>query len=67
MLEEQNLNKPQKPQLNIGAVSSSNCKQCAFFKYEPSCGHGWCYNDNSYLSGKIRGNGTSCTLDTSRQ
>ena len=45
-------------------VNGNNCEQCAFFKYKASWGHGWCYNDNSQYSGKLRGNGKSCSLNT---
>lgn len=47
-------------------ISGSNCSQCVFFRYEASWGHGWCYNDNSQYSGKLRGNGPSCHLNTSK-
>ena len=49
------------------AAVSSNCEKCAFFRYEASWGHGWCDNDNSQYSGKLRGNGTSCNLNTSKR
>jgi hypothetical protein len=58
---------PQTQALNIPVFSSSNCEQCAFFRYEASWGHGWCYNDNSQYSGKLRGDGKSCKLDTSKR
>lgn len=63
----ENNNIPPKPALSKTAVSSSNCEKCAYFRYEASWGHGWCYNDKSYLSGKIKGNGKSCELNTSKQ
>lgn len=55
------------PLLGLGVVSGSNCSKCVFFRYEASWGHGWCYNDNSQYSGKLRGNGPSCNLDTSKR
>ena len=48
-------------------VSGSNCSQCVSFRYEASWGYGWCYNDNSQYSGKLRGNGPSCHLNTSKR
>jgi hypothetical protein len=39
-----------------------NCEKCKFFRYHSSWGHGWCYNDKSQYSGKIRGSGKSCNL-----
>lgn len=51
----------------IQNVVGSNCSNCGFFKYEASQGYGWCHNQYSYLSGKIRGNGKSCKLNTSKQ
>ena len=67
MKEAENLNNAETQALNIPVVSSSNCEQCAFFRYESSWGHGWCYNDNSQYSGKLRGDGKSCKLDTSNR
>jgi hypothetical protein len=58
--------KKENENIEMCAVSSSNCEKCVYFRYEASWGHGWCYNDKSYLSGKIRGSGKSCTLDTSK-
>lgn len=37
-----------------------NCETCLFFEYRASWGHGWCHNQNSIYSGKLRGNGPSC-------
>ena len=43
MLENENLNEPQKPQLNIGDVSGSVLK-IKLHEYGYSCGDGCCYN-----------------------
>ena len=40
-----------------------NCEGCAHFRYEAAWGHGWCYAEGQF-SGKLRGNGPSCNLNT---
>ena len=65
---ETNVNNANEPQHDAKLpVSGSNCSKCVFFKYEASWGHGWCYNGNSQYSGKLRGSGPSCNLDTSKR
>ena len=43
MLEKENLNEAEKPQLNIGAVSGSVLK-IKLHEYAYQCGDGCCYN-----------------------
>jgi hypothetical protein len=60
MLENENLNEAEKPQLNIGAVSGSdtvkNCQNCKFYTADKNrCNHGywsWCIkrDDEGYVT-----------------
>jgi hypothetical protein len=51
MLEKENLNKMENPELNKGAVMC--CYNCVHLGIKPSSGKHWCMNDDSYLSGWI--------------